>query len=63
MNEEEALRQFKHNNGEGFVFGYDIPTIDRLLKHLRSEKHVLEQKVKNLGNGIDIAWAYKTSQT
>lgn len=34
---ESALRQYKHNDGNGFVFGYDIEETDEIVAELIEE--------------------------
>lgn len=37
-----ALRQYRHNNGDGFVFGYDKSETDRTVSALIKERDELK---------------------
>ena len=52
---EEALRQFRHNDGDGLVTGYDKETVDRFMTSMRSEIEVLRaehRKQKEVEAGL-----------
>jgi hypothetical protein len=55
-----ALRQYKHNSGEGFVIGYDQTYVDTLVKDLvdiitkqREDKEMLVKAMQYLVNESD----------
>jgi len=37
-----ALRQYRHNNSEGFIGGYDIEETDKIVKNLLKDKERLD---------------------
>jgi hypothetical protein len=41
LTEEGALRQYRHNNSDEFVFGYDIDVTDKYVAYL-------EENIKSL---------------
>jgi len=44
-----AVRQFKHNDGSaGFVFGYDMPIVDKLVAGKEAKIEELEQQLAEL---------------
>lgn len=41
----KALRQYQHNDGSGFVFGYDIETVDRIIAADKARIAELEARI------------------
>jgi len=51
----EALRQYRHNNSDDFVFGYDKEIIDQLFAALEQERDQLKAMNANFSEAIETA--------
>lgn len=47
-----AIRQYRHNDNGGFVFGYDINEADRVIDELVTNNDVLTSKVAELKSAL-----------
>lgn len=53
-----ALRQYRHNNGEGFVFGYDKEETDRIVAGLiedRNQQYTMKCKAREQRDELAVA--------
>jgi len=50
-----ALRQYRHNNSEGFVFGYDKELMDVFIERLEREKQQADQRIEELEAKLEAA--------
>lgn len=53
-----ALRQYIHNNGSGFVFGYDINEADKAFNDLLSENLALNNLIYECSDNGEIISRY-----
>ena len=40
-----AIRQFRHNNSDNFVMGYDVEETEKVVKSLKKDRELLEDLV------------------
>lgn len=50
----EALRQYRHNKTDGFVFGYDKDIVDRLVTSLEAELERTKRFSKRQGKQLEL---------
>lgn len=46
LTEEGALRQYRHNNSDEFVFGYDIEITDKYVARLEAQVESLRNEMR-----------------
>lgn len=55
-----ALRQYRHNNGEGFVFGYDMEETDRIVAELIEDRNQQYTTTQPAVQGELVGWVWQS---
>ena len=49
---DAAIRQYRHNNSDGFVMGYDIAETAKIFASMQAEIEILKKQVEDLNGEL-----------